>query len=136
MRYIGVDLHTTALTVCYLKTADEYSFKQYRLDEIERFLSSLESEDSLAVEATGNSRWLVGLVKQRVQRVVIVNPREFEVVKRSVKKTDKRDALNPARFLAVDMLPEVRCKSETAEAVQRLNETRSRIGRLENRSSQ
>ena len=117
MRYIGVDLHTTQVTVCYLKSLDEFSFRQYRLDEIESFLDSLQSADELALEATGNSRWLVNLVKERVHRVVIVNPREFEVVKRSVKKTDRRDALNLARFLAVDMLPEVRVKSELAEAV-------------------
>ena len=127
MRYIGVDLHTTQITVCYLKTAAEYGFKQYRLDEIEAFLSSLEATDELAVEATGNSRWLVGKVGKVVARVVVVNPREFEVVKQSVKKTDKRDALNLARFLAVDMLPEVRVKSEHAEAVGRLNETRNKL---------
>lgn len=56
MRYIGVDLHTTQLTVCYLKTAEDYQFKQYRIDEIERFLSDLSAADELAVEATGNSR--------------------------------------------------------------------------------
>ena len=127
MRFIGVDLHTTQLTVCYLKTAAEYGFKQYALDQIESFLSTLEETDELAVEATGNTRWLVGLVEKRVRRVVIVNPREFEVIKRSVKKTDRRDALNLARFLAVDMLPEVRAKSEGAEAVGRLNETRNKL---------
>lgn len=127
MRYIGVDLHTTQVTVCYLKSLDDYEFKQYRLDEIDRFIGSLQSDDELAVEATGNSRWLVGIVGDRVKRVVVVNPREFEVVKRSVKKIDKRDALNLARFLAVDMLPEVRVKSELAESVARTNETRNKM---------
>ncbi len=108
MRFIVVDLHTTQVTVCYLKTSAEYRFKSYRLSEMERFLSDLEEADELAVDATGNTRWLVGLVKEKVSRVVIVNPREFQVIKKSVKKTDKRDALNLARFLAVDMLPEVR----------------------------
>ncbi len=130
MRYIGIDLHTTQLTVCYLKTATEYQFKKYRLDEMANFLSDLEETDQLAVEATGNTRWLVELVKEKVRRVVIVNPREFQVIKKSVKKTDKRDALNLARFLAVDMLPEVRAKSEQAELVQRLNETRQKFVRL------
>lgn len=127
MRYIGVDLHTTQVTVCYLKSLDDYCFKQYRLEEIEEFVASLAGSDELAVEATGNSRWLVTLVKERISRVVIVNPREFEVVKRSVKKTDKRDALNLARFLAVGLLPEVREKSQAAEAVGRLNETRNKL---------
>lgn len=130
MRYIGIDLHTTQITVCYLRAAAEYQFKKYRLSEMESFLSSLEETDQLAVEATGNTRWLVGLVREKVRRVVIVNPREFQVIKKSVKKTDKRDALNLARFLAVDMLPEVRAKSEQAELVQRLNETRQKFVRL------
>ncbi len=127
MSYIGVDLHTTQLTVCYLKSLDDYQFKQYRLSEIEACLASLEAEDELAVEACGNSRWLVSLVERRVERVVVVNPSGFEVVKRSVKKTDQRDALNLARFLAVDMLPAVRVKSELAEAVGRMNETRNKL---------
>jgi len=121
------------VTVCYLKTSDDYSFKQYRLDEIAAFVASLEATDELAVEATGNSRWLVGLVTGRIRRVIVVNPGEVEVIKRSVKKTDKRDALNLARFLAVDMLPAVRVKSARAEAVQRLNETRSKFVGLKTR---
>ncbi len=127
MSYIGVDLHTTNLTVCYLKTKDEYQFRKYALTEIEQFLESLSAEDELALEATGNTRWLVNLVKERVSRVVIVNPREFEVIKNSCQKTDKRDALNLARFLAADLLPEVREKTELAETVLRLNETRSKL---------
>jgi len=130
MSYIGIDLHTTQLTVCYLKTAEEYEFKKYRLEEIEQFLADLTQTDQVAVEATGNTRWLVNPVKEKVGRVVIVNPREFEVIKQSVKKTDKQDALSLARFLAVDMLPEVRARSERAETVQRINETRSKLVRL------
>ena len=68
MRFIGVDLHTTQLTVCYLKTVGDYHFKQYRVEEIERFLADLAETDQLAVEATGNSRWLVNLVAERVSR--------------------------------------------------------------------
>ncbi len=121
MSYIGIDLHTTQITVCYLKTAEDYQFKKYRLDEIEQFLAELEQTDQAAVEATGNTRWLVNLVKEKVGRVVMVNAREFEVIKQSVKKTDKQDALSLARFLAVDMLPEVRAKSE--ESLKRCKES-------------
>jgi transposase len=130
MRFIGVDLHTTQITVCYLKSMEEFSFDRYELSEMGRFISTLEREDEIAVEATGNTRWFVEQVKEDVRRVVIVNPREFEVIKRSAKKTDKRDALNLARFLAVDLLPEVRGRSEAAETVLRLNETRSKLVRL------
>lgn len=130
MSYIGVDLHTTQITVCYLKAEDDFEMKKYQLCEIEKFVSSLQLSDEIAVEATGNTRWFVEQVKRAVKRVVLVNPREFEVVKNSVKKTDKRDALNLARFLRADLLPEVRAKREEAERVQSLVNTRTKLVRL------
>lgn len=130
MRFIGVDLHTTQITVCYLKTVQEYEFRSFALNEIERFVVDLEETDQIAVEACGNTRWFVEQVQEKVARIVVVNPREFEITKKSCKKTDNRDALNLARFLAVDLLPEARRKTEAAETVHRLNETRSKMVRL------
>lgn len=130
MRYIGVDLHTTQITVCYLTAEKTHQFKSYQLDQISAFIETLSGEDELAVEATGNTRWFVGLVKERVKAVVIVNPGQFEVIKKSVKKTDQRDALNLARFLSAGLLPEARLKSEAAERVAGLNETRNKLVRL------
>lgn len=131
MRSIGVDLHTTQITVCYLKVGEqEPEFKTYRLEQLEEFLRNLTEEDELAVEATGNTRWFVSKVKRAVRRVVIVNPREFQVIKKSVKKTDRRDALNLARFLRAGLLPEVRERSEQAERIGSLNETRNKLVRL------
>jgi transposase len=130
MRYIGVDLHTTQITVCYLKTEEEFELRKYQLCEIERFVSSLEISDEIAVEATGNTRWFREQINFRVRRIVIVNPRAFEVVRNSVKKTDKNDALNLAKFLKADLLPEVRAKSLEAEKVQSLVGSRTKLVRL------
>lgn len=130
MRYIGVDLHTTQITVCYLREEDEVSIRKYQLCEIEKFVSDLRRTDKLAVEAICNTRWFQSQVKELVSQVVLVNPREFEVVKNSVKKTDKHDAINLARFLKADLLPEVRAKKEEAEKVQSLVQTRTKLVRL------
>jgi transposase len=130
MRYIGVDLHTTQITVCYLTERDELSIRKYGLCEIEKFVSQLSETDHLAVEATCNTRWFSEQVKEKVRRIVLVNPRQFEVVKQSVKKTDKHDAINLARFLKADLLPEVRAKREAAEKVQSLVNTRMKLVRL------
>ena len=130
MRYIGVDLHTTQITVCYLTQQDEISIRKYQLCEIEKFVSTLASGDEIAVEATCNTRWFVEQVKASVGRVVLVNPRAFEVVKNSCKKTDKNDAINLAKFLKANLLPEVRAKSEEAERVQSLVNTRTKLVRL------
>ncbi|MGI8543421.1 MAG: IS110 family transposase [Aridibacter sp.] len=130
MRYIGVDLHTTQITVCYLTEKEEISIRKYQLCEIEKFVFDLSDTDEIAVEATCNTRWFAEQVKEKVSRVVLVNPRQFEVVKQSVKKTDKNDALNLARFLKADLLPEVRAKKEAAEKVQSLVNTRTKFVRL------
>jgi transposase len=94
MRYIGVDLHTTQITVCYLKAEADFEIRKYQLVEMEKFVNTLELTDEIAVEATGNTRWFYEQVADKVGRVVLVNPRQFEVVRNSVKKTDKNDALN------------------------------------------
>lgn len=130
MRNIGVDLHTTQITVCYLKRDESREEKTYRLEELSGFLSGLRKTDRVAVEATGNSRWFVNQVKELVGKVVIVNPQAFEVIKKSVNKTDRNDARNLARFLAAGLLPEVRNKTEEAERVGSLNETRNKLVRL------
>jgi transposase len=131
MRYIGVDLHTTQITVCYWQSeAPQETFAVYPLAQIAELTAGLQRTDALAVEATGNTRWFVGQVKGLVGEVVIVNPREFEVIKKSVKKTDKNDARQLARFLQAGLLPQVREKSEPAERVASLNETRSKLVRL------
>lgn len=56
MRYIGVDLHTNQITVCYLEEEEEFETRKYQLSEIDKFISSLKETDELAVEATCNTR--------------------------------------------------------------------------------
>ncbi len=126
MRAIGVDLHTTQMTVCYL-TDEGQSIESWKLSEMGNFCEQLTGEDEIAVEATGNTRWFCEQVKDLVGRVWVVNPREFQVIRQSVKKTDERDAESLARFLRAGLLPEVRLKSELAERVQSLQQTREKL---------
>lgn len=100
MRYIGVDLHTTQITVCYLTEKAEAAFRQYGLTDLDEFLSDLRREDEIAVEATGNTSWFYEQVREKVSRVVIVNPHRFEVIKQSANKTDPHDAYNARRIFA------------------------------------
>ena len=72
---------------------------------------SLDADDEIGVEATGNSAWFRDQVVSCVGRVVVVNPRQFQVIRKSVKKTDRNDARALAFFLSKDMLPETRPKT-------------------------
>ena len=117
MAFIGVDLHTNSFTVCRLEGDGSEHFETFTLGQVDldRFCDSVDADDELAVEATGNSAWFCGEVRPCVGRVVVVNPRQFQVIRKSVKKTDRNDARALAFFLSKDMLPETRLKS-AAEA--------------------
>jgi transposase len=130
MRYIGVDLHSNSITVCYLTKKGEETLATFSLSHLAEFEKSLRRSDRVAVEATGNTRWFVGRIKGRVKRVVVVNPNQFEVIRKSVKKTDRHDARALAQFLSKDMLPEARLKDELASQINSLAETRDKLVKL------
>ena len=92
MRSIGVDLHSNSLTACYLNEDKSEQLKTQSLKELQTFKESLLADDEVAVEATSNVRWFVEQIRPLVSRVVIVNPSQFEVIRKSVKKTDRHDA--------------------------------------------
>jgi transposase len=102
----------------------------YALSSLAEFQRSLRRTDRVAVEATGNTRWFVGQVKGKVGQVVVVNPNQFEVIRKSVKKTDRHDARALAQFLSKDMLPEARLKGELASQINSLAETRDKLVKL------
>lgn len=126
-RYLGVDLHQTCFTVCVLGGTGEQTFQEYKLGELAQFTASLRRGDRLAVEATGNTRWFREQVGGRVKQVVVVNPRRFEIIKRSANKTDRRDAANLAVFLSKDLLPEARMKEKRQAQLNHLCQTRDKL---------
>ncbi len=113
MAFIGVDLHTNSFTVCRLEADGKEQLETFQLAaaDLERFCASLDADDDVAVEATGNSAWFCSEVRPCVGRVVVVNPKQFQVIRKSVKKTDRHDARALAFFLSKDMLPETRLKT-------------------------
>ena len=128
MRFIGVDLHTTQITVCYLTAnSEQKEWKSFQLSALNEFLADLSATDSIAVEATGNTRWFSEQVRLQRASVTIVDPRHFEVIRRSVKKTDERDADSLARFLAAGLLPAARERSQEQEEAQSLAQTREKL---------
>ena len=130
MRFIGVDLHSNQITVCYLTKQGKEKLSIFALNKLDEFLNSLRRTDRLAVEATGNTRWFVAQVKGLVESVIVVNPNQFEVIRRSVKKTDRHDARALAQFLSKDLLPEARIKSEQASEINSLATTRDKLVKL------
>jgi transposase len=126
MAFIGVDLHTNSFTVCRLESDGSEAFETFQLAQadLDRFCTGLDADDEIAVEATGNSAWFREQVLPCVGRVVVVNPRQFQVIRKSVAKTDRNDARALAFFLSKDMLPETRAKSVAESELASLTHTR------------
>jgi len=131
-RFVGVDLHKSSFTVCYYKSDDDYLAKTYRVSPkgLEDFKKSLDKDDELAVESTGNTAYFVREIEQRVKRIKIVNPIQFKIVSGSVKKTDNQAALIIARFLSKGLIPEVRMKTKEQSQISSLIGTRDKFVKL------
>jgi len=127
MSYLGVDLHTNSFTVCYRTCQGKQRIRTFQTRRIGQFRQSLRKADKVAVEATGNTAWFVEQICDRVSKVVVVDPHQFEVIRRSVKKTDKHDARTLAYFLSKDMLPEARMKSKANAQLHSLSGTRDKL---------
>jgi len=128
-RSIGIDLHKTKFSVCFL-TASSSRYKEYMMFELASFIKELDSSDQVALEATGNSRYFSEQLRQHVSEVVIVNPKQFRIISDSVQKTDKKDAEQLALFLSKGMLPTVRNQDELSLQIKSLVHTRDRLVKL------
>ena len=129
-RFIGIDLHRDCFTACVrLENGREY-LKKWKLEEMPKFADKLRPTDQVAVEMTGNTRLFRDQVQPLVDRVVAVNPAQFQVITHSVKKTDPNDARLLALYLAKDLLPEVRMKDKTQAQIASLTQTRDTMVKL------
>jgi len=129
-RYLGVDLHRNCFTVCTRTEEGTVEVREWQIRTLKEFAETVGGNDEIAVEATGNVRLFVAALKERGCRVVVVNPHQFQVISRSVKKTDEQDAKVLAEFLSKDMLPEVRMKDDVHARVASLAQTRDRLVKL------
>lgn len=69
-------------------------------------------------------------LKNKVGKLVIVNPTQFKVISHSTKKTDKHDAKILAEFLEKDLLPVVRMKDDLHAKIASLTQTRKKLVQL------
>jgi transposase len=65
-----------------------------------------------------------------VKEVKVINPLQFAVISKSVKKTDKNDAKKIAEYLSVNKVPEVRLKDELSAEIGSLANTREKLVKL------
>ena len=109
-RYLGVDLHRNRFTVCTLTQDGKEETACWSINDLSQFAKALKETDEVALEAAGNTRLFTEALKDAGCRLVVVNPHDFLMICRSLKKTDAHDARLLSEFLSKDMLPTVRMK--------------------------
>jgi transposase len=130
-RFIGVDLHKNMfLTSTYDAENMHHQVRSYRLQEMQLFISALLPDDIVGVESTNNTRYFVNQIRDYVKEVKVINPRQFKVISKSVKKTDENDAKVIAEFLSKDMVPQVRMNDPKTAQIKSLANTRDKLVKL------
>lgn len=109
MRSIGMDVHRSFAQVAVLD--DGQITQSFRVDmehdAVLAFGQSLQPEDEVILEATGNTSAIVRLLAPFVKRVIIANPLQVKAIAHARVKTDKVDAKILAQLHAAGFLPEV-----------------------------
>ncbi len=112
MKYVGVDLHKKAISMCVMiqdgrrrKIVARKNMACADTDAITAFFASL-GPFQVVVEATAAYEWFLRLVEIEADRVVLAHPKKLRVIAESTRKTDKIDAQVLAEFLTLDMIPE------------------------------
>ena len=124
-RFIGVDLHKNVFTVSFYDAdSKKHRVKTYEMKNMESFRKELRKEDIVGVEMTGNTRFFVKKIIDKVLEIKVINPLQFDIISKSMKKTDKNDAITIAEFLSIGKVPEVKIKEDLAARVASLANTR------------
>jgi transposase len=127
-RFIGVDLHKKVFTVSFydVKTK-KHRLKGYQMKSIEAFRKELDEEDIIGVEITGNTRYFVKKIIDKVKEVKLINPTKFDLISKSMKKTDKQDAMKIAEFISSNEVPQVKLKEDLSSQIASLASTRDKF---------
>lgn len=126
-RYLGVDLHRNNFTVCTIAENGRRYFREYDMHSLNYFAGRLRSTDRVAVEVSTTTRLFYEAVAPHVEHVAVVNSSQFDVIRKSVKKTDRNDAETLALFLSKGLLPEVRMKDKLHAELASLTQTRDTL---------
>lgn len=138
---VGVDLHKTQMTVCYLADDHQTIQKVYRTDQsgYEAFCDDLQALNvprdtiRIGVETTGNVWIFVKKVERHAGEVRVVNTMKFKVIVSSTSKTDRRDARTIAEYLRKDLLPTVTLPDAESRMIAKYVKVRDRYVKLATR---
>ena len=108
-RVIGMEIYRTFAQVVIWETGQFRPTGRVDMSRagLEGFGRTLNKEDEVVVEATGNAMAVVRAPEPHVARVIVANPTQVKVIAHAQVKADKIDAGVLASLRAANLLPEV-----------------------------
>lgn len=102
-RFIGIDQSKKSMEVCIVNN-ENTEIKRFKYDTnpegIQNFISTLSVHDVVALETGNNAFRIAKHILNKVQcSVYVLNAGELHMIFKSLKKTDKEDALKIAQFI-------------------------------------
>lgn len=131
--YIGIDLHKK---YSFVTTMDQKGniFSQKRVEhdskDLDRFVSSLNEDDNIAMESTINWYYFYELFESRTQNISLAHPAKTKVIAQAKLKNDKVDSKMLAHLLRTDLLPEAYIPSRETRDLRELLRYRASLVRF------
>lgn len=126
-RFVGIDLGKRELKAVRLQDGEKHEWFSGKTNEIgiRTLLNWLSPEDTVILEA-GNQSFRIArrIERHKKGKVIVLNPGDVATIYKSLKKTDKEDALKLARLAQRNPrseLPEVPVPSENEESIRSLS---------------
>jgi len=131
MRVVGLDVSRTVIEVAYLEDGQLRSGGRVAVtrEALHRFASSLQADDHVVLEATGNTAAIAAAIQPHVAKVVVANPLLVRLIAEAKVKTDRIDAAVLAQLYASGFLPEVWIADEKTQALRRQASRRAQVMR-------
>lgn len=128
-RFIGMDVHRDFAQIAIVEGNEVIDAGRVdcRPEALRAWAAQLTVDDQVALEATGNSDAIAGLLSQYAGRVVVSNPLKTRAIAEAKIKTDKVDARILAQLLAVDFLPPVWLPDDRTAMLRRMTTARSHL---------
>ena len=134
-RSIGMDVHRSFAQVAVVE--DGLCRDEGRIgvkpEDLRAWADTLRPDDQIVLEATTNSDAIATMLRPRVRRVVVSNPRKTRAIAEAKVKTDKVDARILAQLLAADFLAETWVPDDRTRMLRRVVGRRTHLVRQRTR---
>jgi len=131
--YIGIDLHKKYSVVTTMDIKGNIMNQkrvQHDSNDLDEFISSLDEDDNIAMEATTNWYYFYELLESKTQNISLAHPAKTRVIAEAKLKNDKVDSKMLAHLLRTDLLPKAYIPSRETRDLRELLRYRASLVRF------